>query len=108
MVSIYLPSLEHNLIGTLTDFIDRYKAFIRAIDAPLYAEFQFDESKSLNIPSVVVTAKHDYDSRPEFQIPAAQKYLSNKPVEQLDCGHWIPLKKPMELVSLIDNFIGQI
>lgn len=96
------------MIGTFTDIVDRYKAFIRGIDASLHAEFQSDESKNLNIPSVVVTAKHDYGSRPEFQIPAAQKYLSNKRVEQLDCGHWIPLEKPVELVSLIDNFIAEI
>ncbi|EEA23360.1 hypothetical protein TMatcc_002219 [Talaromyces marneffei ATCC 18224] len=90
--------------GGYTGPLNWYKSFIRGIDRPFHAQFTTDESKNLNIPALVVTAKYDYGSRPEFQIPAAEKHLSIRRIEMFDCSHWIPLEKPKELVALLEEF----
>ena len=74
----------------------------------LTAEFATDESKNLDIPALVVTATFDYGSRPEFQIAAAEKYLSNRRIENCECSHWIPLEKPKELVALLEGFASTL
>jgi pimeloyl-ACP methyl ester carboxylesterase len=74
----------------------------------LHADFIKDESKNLDIPALVVTAAYDYGSRPEFQIPAAEKHLSNGRIEKFDCGHWIPLERPKELVALLQEFTSSL
>ena len=86
----------------------RYKSFVRGIDKSLTAEFATDESKNLDVPALVVTAAYDHGSRPEFQIPAAEKYLSNRRIEKFDCSHWIPLEKPKELVKLLQDFVSSL
>lgn len=81
---------------------------MRGIDKSLNAKFATDESKNLEIPALVVTAAHDYGSRPEFQIPAAEKHLSRGRIEKFECGHWIPLEKPKELVALLREFADSL
>ncbi|EED14642.1 epoxide hydrolase, putative [Talaromyces stipitatus ATCC 10500] len=90
--------------GGYTGPLNWYKSFIRGIDKSLYERFTTDESKNLDIPAVVVTAAYDCGSRPEFQIPAAEKHLSNRRIERFECGHWIPLERPKELVILLEEF----
>ncbi|KUL82401.1 hypothetical protein ZTR_10326 [Talaromyces verruculosus] len=94
--------------GGYTGPLNWYKSFIRGIDKLLTAEFATDESKNLNIPALVVTATFDHGSRPEFQIPAAEKYLSNRRIENCECSHWIPLEKPKELVALLEGFASAL
>lgn len=90
--------------GGYTGPLNWYKSFIRGVDKPFHVKFTTDESKNLDIPALVVTAKYDYGSRPEFQIAAAEKHLTNRRIEMFDCSHWIPLEKPKELVALLEGF----
>ncbi|KAH8695501.1 Alpha/Beta hydrolase protein [Talaromyces proteolyticus] len=90
--------------GGYTGPLSWYKSCIRGVDEPFYSKFETDESKTLDFPALVITAEYDYVCHPEFQKPAAQKYLTNGRVEQLQCSHWVPLEKPAKLFKLLDEF----
>lgn len=85
----------------------RYRSAIRGVDAAWAAsDLATDESKSLDIPAMVVAAQHDYVCRPEVQALAAEKFLRKFRLEKFESGHWIPLEKPDELVKLMEDFTG--
>ncbi|KAJ9298635.1 hypothetical protein DTO271G3_3602 [Paecilomyces variotii] len=85
-----------------------YKSAARRVDQEYYSTFTTDESKSLDIPSLLVTAAYDRVCVPELQKPRTEQYLHNNRTEEFECGHWIPLEKPDELVRLLEGFANQL
>lgn len=78
---------------------------MRGIDDPwASSSLATDDNKSLDIATVIVTGEYDYVCRPEMQKPSAEQFLRNHRIEQFQCGHWIQLEKPDELVKLLEEF----
>ncbi|KAL1849810.1 hypothetical protein Plec18167_008429 [Paecilomyces lecythidis] len=94
--------------GGYTGPLNWYKSAARGVNQEYNSKFTTDESKSLDIPSLLVTATYDGACPPQFQKPNTEKYLRNLRTEQFDCGHWIPLEKADELVKLLEKFSNGI
>jgi soluble epoxide hydrolase / lipid-phosphate phosphatase len=77
---------------------------VRGIDAPWASELATEESKSLDIPTLLIGAEFDYICRPELQKQGVEQYLRNHRIVQLQSGHWILLEQPDELAELLDGF----
>ncbi|GAD96888.1 epoxide hydrolase, putative [Paecilomyces variotii No. 5] len=94
--------------GGYTGPLNWYKAAARGINQEFVSKFTTDESKSLDIPSLLVTATYDCACPPQFQKPRTEQYLRKSRTEQLDCGHWIPLEKADETILLLEEFSNGI
>ncbi len=76
----------------------------------LYACLNFnleDECRNIRMPTLVCTGKQDL-----FISPAKSRQLAESipgaRFEELDAGHLLPLEKPVELSSLIEQFVRSI
>lgn len=78
---------------------------MRNVDETYAASLATEESKSIGLPVLVIVGEYDYVCVPDFQKPTADAYLPNHRIERLQCGHWIPLEKPAELVELLKGFL---
>lgn len=86
----------------------RYKSYVRGIDEPHYSKLTADESKRLDIPTLLIITEYDHACHAAFQRLSVEKYLPNHQIEQLACSHWMPSEKPEETVRLLEDWIKSI
>jgi len=76
------------------------------------ADLSWEEDKDLpsfdiDVPAMLVVAKHDRILRPELA-EATKQYVKNLRVEQLDCSHWTQQEKPNEVNALLLDFFKDL
>ena len=65
-------------------------------------------AKQLTIPNLLVVGDKDYATRADVQSQNARELIQNARIEVLDCGHWIQLERPEELLKLLIGFAEEV
>ena len=60
------------------------------------------------LPTLLVVSERDYVTRADMQIGKSKEWVPDLRVETLDCGHWIQLERPRELLALIQQFAADV
>ncbi|KAL9121424.1 MAG: hypothetical protein Q9187_002016 [Circinaria calcarea] len=66
------------------------------------------EKRSCPLPTMLVVSELDYATRADMQIMKSTEWCPQLQVELLDCGHWIQLERPNELMRLLERFAAKI
>jgi pimeloyl-ACP methyl ester carboxylesterase len=60
------------------------------------------------VPTLVVAGLHDPMFAPDMMSEGVAAAIPGATLEFLDCGHEIPIERPLELAALIDAFVAQV
>ncbi|MCJ1435553.1 hypothetical protein MMC27_004927 [Xylographa pallens] len=84
-----------------------YKSAIRGIDLANNASLS-EERKHIDLPTLLVVSDKDYITRADMQKDQTAKWVKQLRVEELHCGHWIPLELPDKLNQLLEGFANEL
>ncbi|MCJ1396073.1 hypothetical protein MMC18_008961 [Xylographa bjoerkii] len=84
-----------------------YKAAMRGINTADEDEVP-PEHKPCPLPTLLIVSKLDYATRADMQIMKSTEWCPQLQIETLDCGHWIQLERPDELLRLLVRFAADL
>jgi soluble epoxide hydrolase/lipid-phosphate phosphatase len=84
-----------------------YKAAMRGINLADEAEISPDK-KLCPLPTLLVVSTLDYATRADMQVSKSKEWCPQLEIETLDCGHWIQLERPEELMALLERFAAAV
>ena len=67
-----------------------------------------EERKHINLPTLLVVSDRDYITRADLQKDRTAKWVKQLRVEELSCGHWVPLELPDKLNQLLEGFANDV
>ena len=66
-----------------------------------------DAAKNINVPALAVLAKNDQMTPLKSGLKFVE-LIKNCETHTLDCGHFLPSERPMELNSIINSFLSKL
>ena len=88
--------------------LDENSGIFKLMEGSLTANWNIDWSK-INVPVLVMTGHHDKVFRISDDIDEIAKSIKNvQRLEFNDCGHLIPLEKPIEFAVYLNNFAKKL
>lgn len=82
-----------------------YKAYIENVQFEAEGTVPLEKHK-IEVPLLFVGCTQDGNNRPDLiEIPQKAGLLPHLTVKQLECGHWSPMEKPVEVAGFISDFI---
>lgn len=84
-----------------------YKAAMRAVNQANEAKVPIKD-KPCRLPTLLIVSEQDYATRADVQISKSKEWCPQLQIETLDCGHWIQLERPDELMRLLERFVAEV